>query len=74
MASAVKPNAPAPTMNESPGTFATAVSAAETTVAIVKEVGEMLQNIPYVKSVAGIVLQIIKIKDVRLTIIFASTQ
>jgi hypothetical protein len=40
------------------------INAASTTAAIAKEVGEMLSQIPYVKSVAGIVVQIIKIRDV----------
>ena len=42
----------------------TTIGAVETTVAVVKEVGEMLQHIPYVKSVAGIILRIILIRDV----------
>lgn len=38
---------------------------ADTVLTIVKEVGEMLASVPYVKSVSGIVLQLIKIRDVR---------
>jgi hypothetical protein len=42
----------------------TAYAAAITALGITKEVGELLKNIPYVKAVAGTVLQIIKIGDV----------
>ncbi|KJA17320.1 hypothetical protein HYPSUDRAFT_218940 [Hypholoma sublateritium FD-334 SS-4] len=35
----------------------------DTMLTIVKEVGEMLASVPYVKSVSGIVLQLIKIRD-----------
>ena len=38
---------------------------AETVLTIVKEVGEMLSSVPYVKSVSGIILQLIRIRDVR---------
>jgi hypothetical protein len=42
----------------------TAYAAGITALGITKEVGELLKNIPYVKAVAGTVLQIIKIGDV----------
>jgi len=41
-----------------------AYAAGITALGITKEVGELLKDIPYVKGVAGIVLQIIKIGDV----------
>jgi hypothetical protein len=40
------------------------ISTLNTTIAILKEIGEALSNIPYVKAAAGITLQIIKIRDV----------
>jgi len=42
----------------------TAYAAGITALGITKEVGELLKDIPYVKGVAGTVLQIIKIGDV----------
>ncbi|KAJ6618150.1 hypothetical protein B0H10DRAFT_1947770 [Mycena sp. CBHHK59/15] len=36
---------------------------ATTILAIVKEVGEMLRGVPYVKAISGVILQIIKIKE-----------
>jgi hypothetical protein len=42
----------------------TAYAAAITALGITKEVGELLKDIPYIKGVAGTVLQIIKIGDV----------
>lgn len=41
------------------------LEAASTILAIVREVGEMLRNVPYVRSISGIILQIITIKEVR---------
>ncbi|TFY70841.1 hypothetical protein EVG20_g2164 [Dentipellis fragilis] len=38
-------------------------STADTALAILKEVGEMTQNIPYIKAVSGICIQILKIKS-----------
>lgn len=43
----------------------TGIELANTLVAIVKEVGEMLNHVPYVKSLSGVILQIIRIRDVR---------
>jgi hypothetical protein len=37
-----------------------------TLAAIVKEVAEVLQHAPYVKTLTGVILQFIKIRDVRL--------
>ncbi|KAF9477238.1 TPR-like protein [Pholiota conissans] len=45
------------------GTIDSGIELANTVVAIVKEVGEMLSGIPYVKSLSGVVLQIIQIRD-----------
>jgi hypothetical protein len=39
-----------------------------TVVAIVKEVGEILRGVPYVKAVSGIVLHIIAVKEVDFNI------
>ena len=50
---------------EESGALDTAIGILNTTVVIVKEVGEMLRNAPYVNSVDGIILQIVRIKDVR---------
>ncbi|KAJ7176759.1 hypothetical protein C8R46DRAFT_1245719 [Mycena filopes] len=36
---------------------------ASTLLAVVREVGEMLSGVPYVKAISGVVLQIIKIKE-----------
>lgn len=44
----------------------TAYAAAITALDIAKEVGGLLKDIPYVKGIAGTVLQILKIKDVSL--------
>ncbi|KAF9471998.1 hypothetical protein BDN70DRAFT_887498 [Pholiota conissans] len=41
----------------------TGIGLAETVISTVKEVGELLNNIPYVKSLSGVVMQIIKIRD-----------
>ncbi|KAA1475733.1 hypothetical protein DENSPDRAFT_842558 [Dentipellis sp. KUC8613] len=38
-------------------------STADTALAILKEAGEMTQNIPYIKAVSGICIQILKIKS-----------
>jgi hypothetical protein len=42
----------------------TTIEGLNTSLAILKEVGEALQNVPLVKSVSGIVLVLIKIRDV----------
>ncbi|KAJ6551230.1 hypothetical protein B0H19DRAFT_1296373 [Mycena capillaripes] len=39
------------------------VATASTFLGIVKEVGEMLRDVPYVKAISGVILQIIKIKE-----------
>lgn len=64
-------------MHLSPSAVAELVPAAETSNAelttnltdtitkIAKEGGEMLDNVPYVKAISGVVLQIIKIRTVR---------
>ena len=40
-------------------------SAIDTVAAIAKEAGDMLESVPVVKSVAGVVLQILKVRDVN---------
>jgi len=42
------------------------LSAINTVAAIAKEVGEVLENVPIVKSVAGVVLQILNVRDVSM--------
>jgi hypothetical protein len=37
----------------------------DTTLKLAKEVGDMLSDVPYVKALAGIIVQIITIRDVR---------
>jgi hypothetical protein len=37
----------------------------DTVSKIAKEAGEMLKDVPYVKAFAGIIIQIIKIREVR---------
>ncbi|KAF9477240.1 TPR-like protein [Pholiota conissans] len=41
----------------------TSIELVNSVSAVVKEVGEMLNGIPYVKSLSGVILQIIKIRD-----------
>jgi hypothetical protein len=42
----------------------TAANFFETGLKLAKDVGEMLKDVPYVKAVAGIIVQIIEIRDV----------
>ncbi|KAF9477248.1 TPR-like protein [Pholiota conissans] len=41
----------------------TSIQLTNTVLAIVKEVGDMLNGVPYVKSLSGVILQIIKVRD-----------
>ncbi|KAG6836712.1 hypothetical protein H0H87_004868, partial [Tephrocybe sp. NHM501043] len=41
----------------------TTTNLVETTAKLAKEVGELLKNVPYIKGVAGIIIQIIAIRD-----------
>ncbi|KAF9471966.1 hypothetical protein BDN70DRAFT_973200 [Pholiota conissans] len=41
----------------------TSIQLTNTVLAIVKEVGDMLNSVPYVKSLSGVILQIIKVRD-----------
>jgi hypothetical protein len=43
----------------------TATNIVDTVSKIAKEAGEMLKGVPYVKALAGIIIQIIKIREVR---------
>lgn len=43
----------------------TSLELVNTVVAVVKEVGGILNNVPYVKALSGVILEIIKIRDVR---------
>jgi hypothetical protein len=42
----------------------TGISLANSVIAILKEVGGMLKGVPYVQALSGVILQIIKIRDV----------
>jgi hypothetical protein len=44
---------------------AAGTSAIDTVSKIVREVAEMLKDVPYVKTLSGVISQIIKIKEVR---------
>lgn len=61
------PDAPAEVNRNSVTTNAidTSVELANNVLTIVKEIGEMLNHVPYVKSLSGVILQIIKIRNVR---------
>jgi hypothetical protein len=50
------------------------VSTTTTFLGIVKEVSEMLADVPYVKGIAGVILQIIKIKEVKAAIMSQHAQ
>ncbi|KAF9470386.1 TPR-like protein, partial [Pholiota conissans] len=41
----------------------TSIQLTNTVLAVVKEVGDMLNGVPYVKSLSGVILQIIKVRD-----------
>ena len=43
----------------------TATSVVDTVLNIAKETSEMFQNVPYIKAFAGIIIQIINIREVR---------
>ena len=43
----------------------TTTNLVETVLIIAKEASEMFKNVPYIKAFAGIVIQIINIRDVR---------
>lgn len=65
MEAATNQNPPAPVNRRSARAVNSGIELANTVLAIVKEVGEMLNNIPYVRSLSGVVLQIIRIRDVH---------
>ncbi|KAH8806907.1 hypothetical protein DL96DRAFT_1506414, partial [Flagelloscypha sp. PMI_526] len=48
---------------QSASTFDTGLSAAGTTLQLVRDAGEVASQVPYVKAVAGVLSQIIKIRD-----------
>jgi hypothetical protein len=58
------PNVPATVNRNSSSTVDTSIEFVNTVVAIVKEVSEMLKSVPYVKSLSGVILQIIRVRDV----------
>jgi len=43
----------------------TTTNMVDTVSKIAKEVGEIFKDVPYIKAVAGIIVQIIKIREVR---------
>ena len=49
----------------------TTINALNTSLAILKEVTDALQGVPFVKSVTGIVLVLIKIREVRRNVFFS---
>ncbi|KAF8168922.1 hypothetical protein BJ912DRAFT_1000776 [Pholiota molesta] len=54
-----------PSIDTSAAGVDTGINLANTVVAIVKEVGELMNTVPYLKSLSGVILQIIKIRDHR---------
>jgi hypothetical protein len=58
------PNVPATVNQNSSSAVDTGIELVNTVVAIVKEVSEMLNGVPYVKSLSGVILQIIRVRDV----------
>jgi hypothetical protein len=56
---------PAPQALIGSNTVDKALGLTNTLAAIVKEVAEVLNHAPYVKTLTGVILQFIKIKDVR---------
>jgi hypothetical protein len=59
------PNVPATVNRNSSSAVDTNTERANNVVAIVREVSEMLNGIPYVQALSGVILQIIKVRDVR---------
>ncbi|KAF9477246.1 TPR-like protein [Pholiota conissans] len=59
----MRPDNPAESSQVSASAVDTSIQFTNTVLAVVKEVGEMLNGVPYVKSLSGVVLQIIKIRD-----------
>ncbi|KAF8182635.1 hypothetical protein BJ912DRAFT_565477 [Pholiota molesta] len=57
------PNVPATNNQNSSSAVDTGIELVNTVVAIVKEVSEMLNGVPYVKSLSGVILQIIRVRD-----------
>ncbi|KAA1476434.1 TPR-like protein [Dentipellis sp. KUC8613] len=51
-----------PTQPTASGRAEVALSTAETILAVLKEVGEMTQNIPYIKAISGVCIHILKMK------------
>ena len=52
----------------------TTINALDTSLAILKEVAGALQGVPFVKSVTGIVLVLIKIREVRWNVFFSRVE
>lgn len=68
----------APNLHDSPSKpedavdrTASASDVLETTLRVTKEVGEILNEIPYVKGITGVLLQFIRIRDVCSFLCFA---
>lgn len=59
------PDAPANINRSSSNAVDTTIDLANTVITVVKEVGEILNSVPYVKSLSGVILQIIQVRDVR---------
>jgi hypothetical protein len=54
-----------PSITDQEYVASTATNIVDTVSKIAKEAGEMLKGVPYVKALAGIIIQIIKIREVR---------
>jgi hypothetical protein len=47
----------------------TATNLVDTILTIVKEVSQIFQHLPYIKGLSGVILQIIRIKEVRVVVV-----
>ena len=53
-----------PSTNSHESIASTTTNIADTVLRLAKDAGEILRNVPYVKALAGIIVQIIQIRDV----------
>ncbi|KAF9471016.1 TPR-like protein [Pholiota conissans] len=59
----IRPINPPGATQSSTSAVDTSIQLTNTVLAVVKEVGDMLNGVPYVKSLSGVILQIIKVRD-----------
>ncbi|KAF9472649.1 TPR-like protein [Pholiota conissans] len=59
----IRPDNPLESTQVSATAVDTSIHLTDTVLAIVKEVGEMLHGVPYIKSLSGVILQIIQVRD-----------